>query len=675
MPCRYLVYALFLFVKPLASIAQARCGFNEANEVLFRIDPSAKSRFEEQIQINSESSPSDKLLAVPLYTIPVVFHVIHQGGPENISDAQIMDALAILNRDFNKENADTVNIVSPFQSIASDCNIEFRLATLDEYGNCTTGITRHFDPVADWVVSVSSYKYTWNRTRYLNIYVVKSLPPGVAAYTFLPGTASALMDAVVALHSYVGTIGTAWPGGSRSLTHEVGHWLNLQHTWGSTNQPGVACGDDGVGDTPITKGFGFCNLSASDQCQAGVPENVQNFMEYSFCSSMYTLGQRNRMHNALNSSTAGRINLWSPANLVFTGVFNSPLNCAPKADFAPNTAVACQGDTVNFTDYSYNAPVTSWHWSSPSSASSSQNAQGKLVFNMPGPAQVRLKVGNAYGSDSIVKTNLIILPSAVTTSSDLSQGFENQSFPNTLWLGTQAAYGGSFLVNNLSAHSGTACLWLNNFYDNPSEAVSFFSPRYTFQSFSPSQLSFYYAYAQKSSASNDRFSVRISNDCGMTWYNLLSLQGASLSTTGSASNTAFFPSVSDYSLVSLDLSAFSNQAIYLRFEFKPDPAGPGNNFFIDDINLSGLTSLNTPQIADGIRIGPNPFQKSVSLTGLPAQTCYISLQDLSSRILLETESRENTCTLTCPSELKDGFYVLSIQGSGFRKCIKLVKSE
>ena len=74
------------------------------------------------------------------YIIPVVFHVIHENGPENISDAQILDQIRILNRDYS--NPDTNIITDSFRSIVADCDIEFRLATKDPQGNCTKGIVQ-----------------------------------------------------------------------------------------------------------------------------------------------------------------------------------------------------------------------------------------------------------------------------------------------------------------------------------------------------------------------------------------------------------------------------------------------------------------------------------------------------------------------------------------------------
>src|SRR5436190_7959841 len=84
-----------------------------------------------------------------IYTIPVVFHIVHNYGPENISDEQVLDAVRILNRDYRKQNSDTTDIVPAFRSIAADIGIQFKLANIDPAGKCTNGIDR--------VVSTKTY--------------------------------------------------------------------------------------------------------------------------------------------------------------------------------------------------------------------------------------------------------------------------------------------------------------------------------------------------------------------------------------------------------------------------------------------------------------------------------------------------------------------------------------
>jgi hypothetical protein len=161
-----------------------------------------------------------------LYIIPVVFHVIHNYGAENISDDQIYDAINILNRDFRKLNADTSFIVEEFADIAADIDIEFRLATLDPEGNCHPGINR--------IVSEETYVgdneelsdlISWPRNSYLQIWVV-NYAAGAAGYTNLPGSVNnvwaASEDGIVLKSDYCGSIGTSDLSHSRTLTHEVG---------------------------------------------------------------------------------------------------------------------------------------------------------------------------------------------------------------------------------------------------------------------------------------------------------------------------------------------------------------------------------------------------------------------------------------------------------------------
>ncbi len=195
-------------------------------------------------------------------TIPLVFHVLHLKGLENISNEQILTAVDLLNRDFAKLNPDTTVVLPMFQDRIGRSNIRFALATIDQYGNCTNGIER-IETVQTLYGESFSKTNQWPRAKYMNIWVSRILIGGAAAYALYPGSTEGfaqLWDGIMSLHNYVGSIGTGGTGNSsRTLTHEMGHSMNLSHVWGDTNDPNVACGDDGVLDTPQTRGFQNCN--------------------------------------------------------------------------------------------------------------------------------------------------------------------------------------------------------------------------------------------------------------------------------------------------------------------------------------------------------------------------------------------------------------------------------
>ena len=91
---------------------------------------------------------NNKRTGEPEKIIPVVFHILHEGGPiglnENISKEQVKDAIRLMNEDFNAENEDLDNIISDFQGIIGDCGVTYKLARIDPNGNCTEGITRTY---------------------------------------------------------------------------------------------------------------------------------------------------------------------------------------------------------------------------------------------------------------------------------------------------------------------------------------------------------------------------------------------------------------------------------------------------------------------------------------------------------------------------------------------------
>jgi hypothetical protein len=239
---------------------------------------------------------SDEILKVA-----VVVHVVYNQPDENISDAQIRSQLEALNRDFRRKNADTSATAGAFKSVAADAGIEFYLARFDPDGRPTNGITRTTTRHGafgnnDIHQSTKGGKDAWDASRYLNVWVC-NLAAGTTGYGTPPGTPP-FRDGVVVHFRYFGTTGNVQPPYhlGRTATHEVGHWLELQHLWGAT---GGCTDDDGIADTPMQE-------HPSSGCQTrritcGNLNMVQNYMDYSddACMNLFTQGQVVVMRSAL----------------------------------------------------------------------------------------------------------------------------------------------------------------------------------------------------------------------------------------------------------------------------------------------------------------------------------------------------------------------------------------
>lgn len=613
-----------------------------------------------------------RMQSATVYTIPVVFHVLHLNGPENISDAQINDAVYILNRDFRKLNPDTNLIVNEFKSLAADVSFEFRLASKDEFGNCTNGITRHYDAKTIWAGGLSDYVYTWNPTMYLNIYVVQTIGNGAAGYTYLPGTAPGISDAIVMRHDYVGSMGTSSLFSSRALTHEVGHWFNLQHVWGLTNSTGVQCGDDGVSDTPLTKGFGWCNLNNTAVCNPPIKENIQNYMDYAYCSRMFTIGQANRMTNSLLSLTAGRNNLSSTSNLVATGIINPISPCAPKADFNANASVVCLNQPVTFTDLSYNGSISNWQWTFKDGSSLNPTAQNPTAtFSVSGLKEVKLKVANSIGADSLVKNVVTVLPGAGSGTTNISQGFENITFPDNQWITSTPFIGAGWIQNNTVGSGSNKCVMIDNYMDSPSDPCPIYTPMFDISNLPSPAITFDVAHSQNAGGSSDRLRVYYSVDCAASWNTLYSKAGASLHTLGTgifASGAFSNPQASQWRNEVVSLSTISSAtSVLFKFEFLRDSMNPGNNLFLDNINVQSASGINEWELTtDAIQLFPNPASQATELVFVsPAsETVTIQITDVTGKVLMTDNDGlvfkgENRVKIDC-STLAKGVYFVTL---------------
>ncbi len=627
----------------------------------------------------------------PVYIVPVVFHIIHEYGPENISDAQIKDAVRILNEDFRKLNADTATIApASFKSIAADVEIEFRLAQKDPNGNCTNGIDRIVSSQTN-IGNDGSKLNPWPRANYLNIWTTAAInnsTTGSSGYTYYPGgSPSAAVDGVIIISNYVGSIGTGTARLSTDLTHELGHFFNLNHVWGYTNTAGVTCGDDGVTDTPITKGHNNTCSHTDQTCTAGVIENDQNYMDYSFCYVMFTEGQKTRMRTSITGTASQRDSLWTPTNLQNTGISLPAVLC--KADFQSSntTNTVCQGSSLTFTDLSWNGVPTGRTWSFPGGTPSTSTVQSPVIqYTSAGTYDVALTVTNSSGTVSATKTAYVTVNASTGTYANAfySEGFEGAAIPNTSWrINNKVPDGNTWIQTSVAAATGTNSVRIVNdsSYDRYIDELVGPSVDMTKIIGANPTLTYKVANAQKASTglgSADKLQVYVSTNCGLTWVLRQTLTGAALSTAGVNATWSQPASASEWVTKTTSLSGYTSQTnFYFMFRFT---SNGGNNVYLDDINISGTTGIKE-EIASNLdfNVYPNPAEENaiIAFTLLDKQKVNIKMYDVLGRVVSSVfegnlNAGEHQYPITAKSSLSSGVYFIKLRVGGESFTKKLI---
>lgn len=258
------------------------------------------------------------------YVVQLVFHVVWQTPEQNVDDVHIHEQIKVLNDCFNRQNADTTNTRDIFKPVAGSARIRFELATVDPFGNVTTGITRKQTTVTTFNTNnrATTYDYvkesirggtdSWDTKRYLNVWVCNldftTGQLGLFGYAFPPTGAefwqntttftSDKKQGVVLHYEIVGpnnpaNLDPTLYNNEKTAAHEFGHFFGLRHVWGDARFNGCTV-DDFIDDTPNT-------IAASRGCPVGtnscntdnLPDQVENYMDYGSaqCANMFTKQQ------------------------------------------------------------------------------------------------------------------------------------------------------------------------------------------------------------------------------------------------------------------------------------------------------------------------------------------------------------------------------------------------
>ena len=430
------------------------CGTETIHQEMMENDPEYKTRHLQTLEVIRTAASSQTRLPNEILQVPVVVHVMHKGEAlgtgTNISDEDVRLGVKYLNNFWRKmagSNGDGMGV---------DMKIEFILAIQDENGNTTNGIIRvDMSSVTEYVDSgvkldggsglpeyddaggINSLKeYSkWDQTKYYNVWLVDeidnancysggSYTAGFAYYSSLHGRPKD--GSVVLICTYLSDSSSTW-------AHEMGHALNLKHTFDS-DSTASDCGNDGVHDTPShinvqSEGYD-CESEVSNVCDPSfsqvinpetgfrrdlgtVQDHMFNYMDYSACTSEFTGGQRTRSEQALTMLRTS-----------FIADNNTKLVPASKAvvDFTSQT-IACLDGVVLFTDLSSNTPNSytntgydniSFAWTFDNGVGSrvtSTDQNPSITFTDGGTYDVTLEITNPQGTSSLTKPNSLFVSS------------------------------------------------------------------------------------------------------------------------------------------------------------------------------------------------------------------------------------------------------------------------
>lgn len=648
--------------------------------------------------------------------IAVVVHVIHNDEPygvgANITNEQILSQIEVLNEDYQRNNADTINTQTEFLNVASNLNIEFVLARQSESGEPTTGIVRvageksSYNPlsIADREL-LSSYSQ-WDPNIYLNIWVTDLRSPYIGLAQFpdydLPGLEdepnkdNEATDGMVIDYQAFGSEEKV-PGLDlmskynlgRTSTHEIGHFFGLKHVWGD----GGCAVDDYVADTPNSDNdySGLCDPSSHESC--GSNDMFENFLNYTndACMNIFTLGQVVRMETILDeaprrASLLNSIGTMYPENMYFdlaVQSIESPGKVVCEGTFEPIVKIKNNG-TVPVVIFDIEVSLNE--------VKQTYTYQGDTIFSGE-IIDLILPESPIEAGDYLLAIELSDIPDDVNESNNtlnhvfvvdsqtdfipLREQFEVSSIDATNWITINEDNDIGWKMSNAPSFSDENMAVFLNFYnyEDRLQLDWLISPSLDFSEALEASVTFKTSYA-KNLDYNDQLRIMASSDCGATFDNLLEVFNSDeLSIMDSEE---FWEPVdqNEWTTQSVDLAQYAGKTnIRLAFVGVNDY---GNNLFIDDIEFFATAKDKIVKTAQGsFTLYPNPTsdgQVNLAFNTSRRQNVEVFVYDQMGKLMTK-DQYPNTLNQTYHYDLygyRSGVYFFHSIGEDFVRVKRLV---
>jgi len=283
-------------------------------------------------------------------------------------------------------------------------------------------------------------------------------------------------------------------------------------------------------------------------------------------------------------------------------------------------------ESVTFYDASYHDPV-SWNWTVAPGVSLS-GASPSYVYPAAGKYDIQLNVSDGTDQMTQNKPGYLQILAATGRPMPYLEGFEN--WTDVLQSDILAECEGAlcYQIQNTAAATGQKSVRVQNGGGEPGLLYRLTTPRLDLSQTPDPVIRFKYAFAQKDTPNTDKLLVKISKDCGNTWFLRKTILPAEMATvTGTVSGT-FVPTAADWREVAITSipSMYLTNNVIVRFEFY---SGGGNDFYLDDINVfdASTASVKEPGLQEWY-LAPNPTSEGFRIDGpFPMQDVEIFSMD------------------------------------------------